>query len=119
MIKNLFKLSLDVITSIMKSSIMEQKMGDTKIVLNITVIRIFIIRKSTIQWKIGKDERIVSRFTIYLNLVNCFRVSMTPNINRRTNQNTEFDDIPEIPPRPKSAISNHSYREFGDFSKYV
>ena len=85
--------------------------------MNIIVIRIFIIRKSIIQWKIGKDGWRFSRFTIYL--INCFRVSVTPNINRRTNQNTEFDDIPEIPPRPKSAISNHSYREFGDFSKYV
>ena len=101
---------------------MEQKMENTKIALNITtVIHIFITRKSIIQWKIGKagwldvgDWR-VSRFIIYL--LNCFRVSMTPNINRRTNQTTEFDDIPEIPPRPKSAISNHSYREFADFSK--
>ena len=96
---------------------MERKMGNTKIALNITVIRIFIIRKFIIQWKIGirTDCWKVSMFTIYL--INCFRVSTTPNINRRTNQNTEFDDIPEIPPRPKSAISNHSYREFGDFPK--
>lgn len=46
------------------------------------------------------------------------RVAMTPNLNRRTKQNTEFDDIPEIPPRPKSAISNHSYKEFKDFSEF-
>ena len=92
-------------------------MGNTQIALNITVISIFI-RKSIIQWKIGKDgwlESLEVYNTIYL--INCFRVSTTPNINRRTNQNTDFDDIPEIPPRPKSAISNHSYREFGDFSK--
>ena len=83
--------------------------------MNIIVIRIFIIRKSIIQWNIGKDGWLES-LEVY-NIINCFRVSTTPNINRRTNQNTEFDDIPEIPPRPKSAISNHSYRDIGDFSK--
>ena len=48
---------------------------------------------------------------------------MTPNLCRK---NTSFSnsfgfvdvDIPEVPHRPKSAISNHSsFKEFKDFSK--
>ena len=39
--------------SLMESFTMGQKTEDTKIVLNITVINIFIISKSIIQWKIG------------------------------------------------------------------
>ena len=42
---------------------MEQRMVDTKTALNITVISIFIIRKSIIQWKIGKNGKLkVLRF---------------------------------------------------------
>ena len=46
-------LSLDMMDSLMESFTMGQKTEDTKIVLNITVINIFIISKSIIQWKIG------------------------------------------------------------------
>ena len=43
---------------------MEQRMGDIKIALNITVINIFIIRNNIIQWKIGKSGWLrVSRFS--------------------------------------------------------
>jgi len=49
---------------------------------------------------------------------NSYRVSMTPNLSRRHLGNSVgFVDIPEIPPRPKSAISNLSLKDFKDFSK--
>ena len=55
---------LDAITWKMRSSAMEQRMGDTKIALNTTVINIFIIRNYIIQWKIGKNGCLrVSRFS--------------------------------------------------------
>ena len=46
---------------------------------------------------------------------------MTPNLCRKSAAVSHsygfVDDIPEVPPRPKSAFSNHSFKEFKDFSK--